>query len=356
MSITSAKRQGLEVRDDLELESRLRRIEVELDRRVRTNDASTTLSRATVTVPQVKGLSTDAAIIGGLSVKWTPVTISNLRRYEVQFATDVGFTTSVQEFITVTPNFTFTTASTSQSVYYCRVRAVNSAGVKGEYSVVLNVNTGQISGGNLADDSVTDDQLASASVTFDKLDDSSVGSLLALSGYVNGLQMSVNSVDPLRDIDISSGIARDSTNIASMTLSSAITKQLDAVWAAGTGAGGRASSISLAANTVYFMFVVGSEIGTAVDAGFDTSPLAANLLSDLTSILINSSNTPTFRRIGAVLTDSSSNIRGFTQFGDFFQLNTPVQVIDASNPGTSEVTHTLAPGLSSAVAHPLGIE
>jgi len=108
-----------------------------------------------------------------------------------------------------------------------------------------------------------------------------------------------NSADADHDVTISSGSIMDNANAELISLTSATTKKIDAVWVAGSGNGGRASSLSLSNNTWYRVFLIKNSGGT-VDAGFDTSSTAANLLSD--------SGYTFFRRIGWVLTDGSANI------------------------------------------------
>src|SRR4029077_17826592 len=57
-------------------------------------------------------------------------------------------------------------------------------------------------------------------------------------GYIVGLKISNNSADAVNDIDIAEGGCRDDSNSANILLS-AMTKRLDAAWAAGTNQGGR---------------------------------------------------------------------------------------------------------------------
>ena len=128
--------------------------------------------------------------------------------------------------------------------------------------------------------------------------------------YLTGMQLS-NDTDAEHDISISAGTCRDNDNSASMTFSSAMVKRIDASWVAGTGNGGLASSLTLAANTWYHVFVI--LVGGTADAGFDTSTTAANLVTDHSAT--------DYRRIGSVRTDASKNILNFKQWGDEFRYN-----------------------------------
>jgi hypothetical protein len=134
-------------------------------------------------------------------------------------------------------------------------------------------------------------------------------------GYIDGVILSNNSTDSAHDIDISTGICRDTGNTTSLELTSALTKQIDATWAAGTNNGGMASGVSLSTNTWYHVHLCDLDAGES-DIVFDTSITAVNALA-----------TPgvgtKYRRIGSVLTDSSSNITAFSQFGNYFYWDTP---------------------------------
>lgn len=133
------------------------------------------------------------------------------------------------------------------------------------------------------------------------------------TGYLTGLVTAINVGSPLTDIDIGTGAARSSDDQEDIRLTSALTKELDNVWVAGTGVGGRASGAALAADTWYHMFVITN--GTDVDAGFDTSISATNLLAD--------SGYTQFRRIGSVLTNGSSEIISYIQNGSEFRWSSP---------------------------------
>lgn len=118
-----------------------------------------------------------------------------------------------------------------------------------------------------------------------------------------------NGADEDNDIDISAGNIADSTYSNFMTLDSVFTKQIDADWAPGSDAGGFPSNLTLSANTWYHLFVIYNPTTNNTDAGFDTSTTAANLLTDATGYT-------KYRRLGSVLTENDSKIRGFKQSGN----------------------------------------
>jgi len=165
-------------------------------------------------------------------------------------------------------------------------------------------------------------------------------------GYLSGLTLS-NGTDADHDIDIAVGEARDSGNTTDLSLSSIMTKQIDATWSSGTGAGGMASGVTLSADTWYHVYLVELDAG-GTDAGFDTSTTAANLVA-------TSGIASAYRRIGSVLTDSSSNILGFTQFEDEFIWDTQVTNVDETALGTSRVLQTVTTPLGFETKAILGI-
>ena len=152
------------------------------------------------------------------------------------------------------------------------------------------------------------------------------------NNYLTGMILS-NDSDSDHDISIKAGIAKNSSNASDLELTSAIVKQIDATWADGTGAGGLAGGVTLSANTWYHLHAI--EVTAGTDAGFDTSPVAANLIAN--------NDASAYRRIGSVFTDSSSNIIPFSQAGDEFLWNTNssdlmVNINNITHDTTFEVT------------------
>ena len=149
----------------------------------------------------------------------------------------------------------------------------------------------------------------------------------APTNYLTGLQLS-NDTDAEHDISVAAGTARDSADGVTITLDSAMVKRIDASWASGTGNGGLASTLSLAADTWYHMH--GIVVGGAADVGFDTSPTAATLVAQ--------DSATAYRRIGSVYTDGSSNIRAFHQKGDKFLYDQPILSYTSVNIGATART------------------
>lgn len=157
-----------------------------------------------------------------------------------------------------------------------------------------------------------------------------------LRGHISGLILSNNASDANNDLDFAVGEATDSTGNVVMRLQSAYTKRIDASWAVGTGNGGLFSG-TVANTTWYYPFLIMRPDTGVVDAGFDTSIIAANRPSDYTF----------FRRLGAFRTNGSAAIYGFRQTGDYFDWNTPFGDVSANAAGTSAVLRalTVPPGL-----------
>lgn len=152
-----------------------------------------------------------------------------------------------------------------------------------------------------------------------------------INNHKQGLVVTVGT-DTDHDVDIAAGSAADTTNTVLMALSATLTKQIDASWAAGDDAGGFPTGISLAGTTWYHVFLIKHTNGT-VDAGFDSSSTAANLLSD--------SGYTYYRHIGDVYTDGTLNITGFQRVGDTVYWDNPALDVDISNLSTTPVAYTL---------------
>jgi hypothetical protein len=192
--------------------------------------------------------------------------------------------------------------------------------------------TGDVTGdvaGTLTDSSVTGGRVAAWSY------DKALTHVLLGRNYIDGLTLS-NDTDADHDISVAAGACANTGYNLIMENDSAFVKRIDASWAAGTGNGGFPTGLSLSADTWYLYFMIAKTDGT-VDFGFDTSSTAANLLADATGYSY-------YRRIGFVLTDGSSNILGFTQFGDWYIWDVPYHVADAS-PTASDAgeSYTLGP-------------
>lgn len=165
-------------------------------------------------------------------------------------------------------------------------------------------------------------------------------------GYIAGLTTSVGT-DTDHDIDIAVGSARSTGDTADLKLTSGLTKQIDASWAAGTNQGGMFTG-SVASLTTYHLFLIRKDSDGSIDAGFDTSASAANIPSGYTA----------YRRIASVLTNGSANIRGYTQQDDSFYIDSVRQDYSTSNPGTSATLRavTVPTGIKVIALHVFALQ
>ena len=135
-------------------------------------------------------------------------------------------------------------------------------------------------------------------------------SAVETAGALYGLIISNDSSDVAKDLDITAGTSRNSTDAVTMT-TGALVKRIDASWATGTGNGGLSSSLSASNDTWYHIFQI--VVGGVADVGFDTSPVAANLVSDHTATA--------FRRIGSIEYETAA-WQLFVQQDDMFKPDT----------------------------------
>lgn len=147
-------------------------------------------------------------------------------------------------------------------------------------------------------------------------------------GHINGLETEV-AADADHDITIGAGSCRAESGLSDIRLSTAITKRIDAAWAEGDNLGGLASSVSLVADATYHLFVISKPDGT-VDAGWDTSLDAANLLSDAVGY-------DSYRRVFSNITDGSANIIGYSQNGDWVEYSETILDYTSDTTGTARV-------------------
>ena len=89
-------------------------------------------------------------------------------------------------------------------------------------------------------------------------------------GNIFGLTLSNNASDATNDIDIATGQATSSAGTQVMTVATAFTKQLDAVWAVGTNAGGL--DTGTIANATYHVHAIRRSDTGVVDAVFSRNP------------------------------------------------------------------------------------
>ncbi len=151
-------------------------------------------------------------------------------------------------------------------------------------------------------------------------------------GIERRITIANNSSDASYDIDFAAGWMYDSTGVYKMLLSSTLVKRIDTAgnWTAGTDQRGLATGLIVANNTWYYCFVIYNPTTGATDAGFDTSLTASNLLAGASGYTV-------YRRVGAIYTDGSANIRGFIQTDKIFWWKD--QITDAAGQAIS-TTHT----------------
>ena len=151
--------------------------------------------------------------------------------------------------------------------------------------------------------------------------------------YISGCKLA-NAADTSHDIRLESCQATDSGNNVWIQRQANLVKRIDEAWANGTNTGGYASVDPIAADTWYHFHIIRNFEDGDVDACFDASVTATECLSD--------TNFEDYRRVGSVLTDSSSNIVQFVQVDDYFQWVDPPLDVDVTNQSTTAVSRTLS--------------
>lgn len=159
-----------------------------------------------------------------------------------------------------------------------------------------------------------------------------------VSGYLYGGTLSNDAGDLTNDIAIAAGKCVDSTNVSICALA-AMTKRLDANWAAGTNQGFRYSGAAIA-NTTYGVWAAWTATGTQDYYAYPNSgaPTAATVLAALQAESGGSAYVY-LRRIGCIIRSGGSILR-FWQRGDDFYLESSVAT-SATNPGTAAVLRAL---------------
>lgn len=166
--------------------------------------------------------------------------------------------------------------------------------------------------------------------------------------FIDGLILSNNAGDATHDIDIAAGTCKSSGNDTDFTLSSALGKRIDAVWAEGgtpgSTVGGFPSGLTAGApvnNTWYRIFAIWRPTGQ-IDAGFDTSSNAANLLADAT-------NYTKYRQIGWIRYGTATIVK-FSQNGDSFSWDVASRDMAGIAPSAAGAALTvLAPPATQAI-------
>jgi len=145
-------------------------------------------------------------------------------------------------------------------------------------------------------------------------------------GYLQGLNIS-NGTDTDHQIDIATGRCKDSTGVQDIISDSVITIDIEDLGVNGLDVG------TVAADTWYYPWLIYNP----------TTDTEAGLLSlNATSPTLPSGYTY-FRKVrGAVLTDSSSNILGFTQNDNHFIFNTRIRNLNLSTQSTSKTNFSIS--------------
>lgn len=148
------------------------------------------------------------------------------------------------------------------------------------------------------------------------------------TAYIGGLTTSNNAADAVNDIDVAPGRARDSTDTADIVLTAAMTKRLDAAWAAGTGNGGRdTGSIG---DGLWAVWAIYNPTTKASDVIFSLSFTAPTLPTDWTKY-----------RLLASIKRASGAIVAFKQVGDVFDYAAASQDVDQTNAVNTRVLYAL---------------
>lgn len=163
-----------------------------------------------------------------------------------------------------------------------------------------------------------------------------------LAGFLTGFTCSNNGTDATNDIDIAAGQCVDSTG-AEFIKCGALTKRIDAAWAAGTNQGGL--DTGTVADGTYHLHAIKKDSDGTADILFSTSATAPTLPTGYTK----------FRRIASIMRVGGV-IRAFNQFGDLFRYHSSVLDVDATSTGTADTTRTLSVPLGIVVEPVLGVQ
>lgn len=145
-----------------------------------------------------------------------------------------------------------------------------------------------------------------------------------LRSYLAGVMLSNDGTSPNSVLDISAGVAADSTDAVLIKIG-AFTKSTAGAWSAGTGNDGMGNGLTIA-NSTWYTVCLANNSGSP-DIWFDTSATCANRPSGITDTL--------YRRIGSFKTDGSAHILKFVQNGDDFLWVSPTEEQSSATMPTS---------------------
>lgn len=149
----------------------------------------------------------------------------------------------------------------------------------------------------------------------------------------SGLTLSNDAGTPNTVLDIAAGaITSDDATIGNRIImtTAALTKNMNAPWAVGTGNGGNNAAATLANSTWYEVFLI-----ERADTG------VVDVMCDVTLTPALPASYTKKQRIGYFKTDGSAHIIAFVQTGTWFEWVTPVLDINDTNPGAARQTKVL---------------
>ncbi len=153
-----------------------------------------------------------------------------------------------------------------------------------------------------------------------------------VAGHIFGLTLANDAGSPNTTIDIATGVATDSTSTYSISLGSAFTKVIQSAgsWTAGTGNNGLDTG-ARGASSWYHVYPIRKDADGSADILFSLSVSSPTMPMGYS----------TFRRIGSVRTNGSSNLLAFTQTGDEFIWSTASYDVNGVSLGTTSTLYTL---------------
>jgi len=153
----------------------------------------------------------------------------------------------------------------------------------------------------------------------------------------------INAIDPNNDVDFFANSFYFQDNSGFATLTSNLTKRLDANWVAGNNQGGLDTGTKQP-NTPYYGYAIYNPTTLVADIIFSASPTNPTLPSGFTK----------YRRIKSAffLTNASGNIRGFFYLPDsgYYLWSTPITVHFSQNTSGSGTNDVSVPRIYGMVA------
>jgi hypothetical protein len=152
-----------------------------------------------------------------------------------------------------------------------------------------------------------------------------------LPNYLGGLTLANNAVTPTTVLDIAAGAATSDDNTTLMVQPAAMSKNCNAAWAVGNGAGALDVGTTMTTNVWLYVFLIKRT---------DTGVVDVLLSQSLTSPTLPSPYSKK-RRIGCIKTGAGPVVFGFIQTGDEFAWKIMIYDINASNVSTSDLAVVL---------------